>query len=139
MKKKRARDQERSWGKALGSRGCRGDLSCWSCASDRDSCHVSSRGNQSAPAACRSCTQPLLRTGPALSDAHIEPKKTCSRVRGFCSSAVMKREFVQPRARQNSPWAKSEKVTVWSHEREQRFVISNLFFNLRKTVLAWSY
>ena len=29
-----------------------------------------------------------------------------------------------------SPWAKSEKVTVWSHEREQRFDISNLFFNL---------
>ena len=29
-----------------------------------------------------------------------------------------------------SPWAKSEKVTVWSHEREQRFDTSNLFFNL---------
>ena len=30
------------------------------------------------------------------------PRKTCFRVQGFCSSAVMKREFVQPRARQNS-------------------------------------
>ena len=39
----------------------------------------------------------------------------------------------------NSPWAKSEKVTVWSHEREQRFDTSNLFFNLWKTVMAWSY
>ena len=77
-------------------------LSCWSCAYDRDSCHVSGRGNQSAPAACRSCTQPLLRTGPAFSGAHTEPRKTCPRVRGFCSSAVMKHEFVQPRARQNS-------------------------------------
>ena len=38
-----------------------------------------------------------------------------------------------------SPWAKSEKVTVWSHEREQRFDTSNLFFNLWKTVMAWSY
>ena len=33
-------------------------------------------------------------------------------------------------ARADSPWAKSEKVTVWSHEREQRFDTSNLFFNL---------
>ena len=39
----------------------------------------------------------------------------------------------------NSSWAKSEKVTVWSHEREQRFDTSNLFFNLWKTVMAWSY
>ena len=38
-----------------------------------------------------------------------------------------------------SPWAKSEKATVWSHEREQRFDTSNLFFNLWKTVMAWSY
>ena len=38
-----------------------------------------------------------------------------------------------------SLWAKSEKVTVWSHEREQRFDTSNLFFNLWKTVMAWSY
>ena len=32
----------------------------------------------------------------------------------------------------DSLWAKSEKVTVWSHEREQRFDTSNLFFNLLK-------
>ena len=38
-----------------------------------------------------------------------------------------------------SPWAKSEEVTVWSHEREQRFDTSNLFFHLWKTVMAWSY
>ena len=50
MKKKRARDQERSWGQGLGSRaGSRVGRNCWSCASDRDSCHVSGRGNQSAP------------------------------------------------------------------------------------------
>ena len=30
----------------------------------------------------------------------------------------------------SSPWAKSEKVTIWSHEREQRFDTSNPFFNL---------
>ena len=39
----------------------------------------------------------------------------------------------------DSPWAKSEKVTVWSHDREQRFDTSNLFFNLWKTVMAWWY
>ena len=33
---------------------------------------------------------------------HTEPRKTCSRVRGFCNSAIMKREFVQPCAGQNS-------------------------------------
>ena len=100
---KRAREKERNRAREeLGLeswvKGWRGGLSCWSCAYDCDSCHISSRRNQSAPAACRSCTQPLLRTGPALSDAHTEPKKTCSRLRGFCRSAVMKREFVQPRA-----------------------------------------
>ena len=45
----------------------------------------------------------------------------------------------QKRGKPDSPWAKSEKVTVWSHEREQRFDTSNLFFNLWKTVMAWSY
>ena len=33
---------------------------------------------------------------------HTEPRKTCSRVRGICNSAIMKREFLQPCARQNS-------------------------------------
>ena len=46
---------------------------------------------------------PLLRTGlHSVRAHHIEPRKTCSRVRGICRSAVMKREFVQPCARQNS-------------------------------------
>ena len=33
---------------------------------------------------------------------HTEPRKTCSRVRGFCNSAIMKRGFIQPCAGQNS-------------------------------------
>ena len=98
----RTKKRGRETGTGIWDLGSRVGLSCWSCAYDRDSCLVSSRGKQSAPAVCRSCTQPLLRTGPALSDVHTEPRKTCSRVRGFCSSAVMKREFVQPHARQNS-------------------------------------
>ena len=77
-------------------------LSCWSCAYDCDSCHVRGRRNQSAPAACRSCTQPLLCTGLHSVARDTEPRKTCPGVRGLCSSAVMKREFVQPCARQNS-------------------------------------
>ena len=70
-KKKRERERERerergNWDWDLGSRvGMH--LSCWSCAYDCDSCHVSGRGDQSRPTVCRSCTQPLLRTGPALS------------------------------------------------------------------------
>ena len=38
---------------------------------------------------------------------HTEPRKTCSRVRGFCNSAIMKREFVQPCAGQNSEFTLS--------------------------------
>ena len=46
---------------------------------------------------------PLLRTGlHSVRAHHTEPRKTCSRVRGIHSSAVMKHEFVQPCARQNS-------------------------------------
>ena len=46
---------------------------------------------------------PLSRTGlHSVRAHHTEPRKTCSRVRGICNSAIMKREFVQPCARQNS-------------------------------------
>ena len=61
MKKKRERRQEQR------QEGEEKRLGCWLCAYDCDSCHVSGCRNQSAPTACRSCTQPLLRTGPALS------------------------------------------------------------------------
>ena len=45
----------------------------------------------------------LLRTGLHSVRGHdTEPRKTCSRVRGICNSAIMKREFVQPCAGQNS-------------------------------------
>ena len=45
----------------------------------------------------------LLRTGlHSVRGHHNEPRKTCSRVRGICNSALMKRVFVQPCAGQNS-------------------------------------
>ena len=65
MKKKGERTGTGIWGREVGKGG--GGLSCWPRAYDCDSCHVSGCGNQSAPTAYRSCTQPLLRTGPALS------------------------------------------------------------------------
>ena len=77
VKREREREREREWRRRRRERDLElgfwsrvgMHLSCWSCAYGCDSCHVSGHGNQSAPAACRSCTQPLLRTGPALSGA----------------------------------------------------------------------
>ena len=58
--------------------------------------------NQRPSREVRSST-PLLRTGlHSVRGHHTEPRKTCSRVRGFCNSAIMKREFVQLCAGQNS-------------------------------------
>ena len=58
--------------------------------------------NQRPSREIRSST-PLLRTGLHTEHAHhTEPRKTCSRVRGICNSAIMKHEFVQPCAGQNS-------------------------------------
>ena len=58
--------------------------------------------NQRPSREVRSST-PLLRTGLHSVRGHdTEPRKTCSRVRGICNSAIMKREFVQPCAGQNS-------------------------------------
>ena len=58
--------------------------------------------NQRPSREVRSST-PLLRTGlHSVRAHHTEPRKTCSRVRGICNSAIMKREFVQPCAGQNS-------------------------------------
>ena len=58
--------------------------------------------NQRPSREVRSST-PLLRTGLHSVHGHdTEPRKTCSRVGGICNSAIMKREFVQPCAGQNS-------------------------------------
>ena len=69
------------WGSRVGV-----GLGCWSSAYDRDSCHVSGRGNQSAPAACISCTQPLLRMGLHAVTHTLSPGK---RVPGCEGSAAL--------------------------------------------------
>ena len=69
--------------------------------------------NQRPSREVRSST-PLLRTGlHSVRAHHTEPRKTCSRVRGICNSAIMRREFVQPCAGQNSEFTilrKSQRV-----------------------------
>ena len=63
--------------------------------------------NQRPSREIRSST-PLLRTGlHSVRGHHTEPRKTCSRVRGICNSAIMKREFVQPCAGQNSEFTQT--------------------------------
>ena len=137
----RTKKRGRETGTGTWDLGSRVGLSCWSCAYDRDSCHVSGRGNQSAPTACRSCTQPLLRTGPALSDAHTEPRKTCSWLQGFCNSAVRKREFVQPRPRQNSKFTDETvfKRRCLPTNGSQFENIIDKFFFLKREEEAWVY
>ena len=80
--------------------------------------------NQRPSREVRSST-PLLRTGQHSVRGHdTEPRKTCSRVRGICNSAIMKREFVQPCAGQNSEF--TIPCRIYRH-RSPRFV--NLSFD----------
>ena len=106
----RRRERERAgtgiWGQGVGK-----GVSCWSCAYDHDSCHVSGCGNQSprADLAPSPCCAPGLHS---VRGHHTEPRKTCSRVWGFCNSAIMKREFVQPCAGQNSEFTFAQPWTL---------------------------
>ena len=80
--------------------------------------------NQRPSREVRSST-PLLRTGlHSVRAHHTEPRKTCSRVRGICNSAIMKREFVQPCAGQNSeftsPPSPKKRVAVRQEQEKKK-------------------
>ena len=70
------------------------------------------RSDLERPCCARACTQGVR---------HTEPRKTCSRVRGICNSAIMKREFVQPCAGQNSEFTQTHE-TRKRLEYEERIV-----------------
>ena len=67
----------------------------------------------------------LLRTGLHSVRGHdTEPRKTCSRVRGICNSAIMKREFVQPCAGQNSEF--THPLEAWGTKKRYLSKLSSL-------------
>ena len=66
----------------------------------------------------------LLRTGLHSVRGHdTEPRKTCSRVRGICNSAIRKREFVQPCAGQNSEFTDTTAPTCFAIDASTRVTV----------------
>ena len=93
MKKKREKAREEARERGMGGHALMTVAAATSLAAET---------NQRPSREVRTST-PLLRTGLHSVRGHdTEPRKTCSRVRGICNSAIMKREFVQPCAGQNS-------------------------------------
>ena len=116
MKKKRekAREEARDKRQETRERGLAGPALMTVAAATS----LAAETNQRPSREVRSST-PLLRTGLHSVRGHdTEPRKTCSRVRGICNSAIMKREFVQPCAGQNSEFTMSNMTFRYAEEKK---------------------
>ena len=101
MKKKKKKRERENWDWDLGSRGRQG-VAGPALMTVTAATSAAARTNQRPPRADLAPSPCCARGLHSVRAHHTEPRKTCSRVRGICNSAIMKREFVQPCAGQNS-------------------------------------
>ena len=125
MKKKRERE---NWDWDLGSRGRQG-VAGPALMTVTAATSAAAGTNQRPPRADLAPSPYCARGLHSVRAHHTEPRKTCSRVRGICNSAIMKREFVQPCAGQNSEFTQCNKQTHEVDGIMKRFLATVSFFS----------